>query len=33
LLALVVVIGVWPTWLLDLVTPTSGLLLDLAGAG
>ncbi|HSJ46328.1 MAG TPA: NADH-quinone oxidoreductase subunit M [Euzebyales bacterium] len=28
LLALVVLIGVWPAWLLDLVTPTSGLLLD-----
>jgi NADH-quinone oxidoreductase subunit M len=34
LLALVVLIGVWPTWLLDLVTPASGLLLDVvAGAG
>jgi len=32
LLALVVLIGVWPTWLLDVVTPASGLLLD-AGAG
>ncbi len=28
LLALVVLIGVWPAWLLDLVTPTSDLLLD-----
>jgi NADH-quinone oxidoreductase subunit M len=28
LLALVVVIGVWPTWLLDLITPTSRLLID-----
>ena len=34
LLALVVLIGVWPTWLLDVVTPASGLLLDVvAGAG
>jgi NADH-quinone oxidoreductase subunit M len=33
LLALVVLIGVWPTWLLDLITPASGLLLDVAGAG
>jgi NADH-quinone oxidoreductase subunit M len=33
LLALVVLIGVWPTWLLDLVTSSSGLLLDVAGAG
>jgi NADH-quinone oxidoreductase subunit M len=34
LLALVVLIGVWPTWLLDVVTPASGLLLHaLAGAG
>ncbi|HEX6257535.1 MAG TPA: NADH-quinone oxidoreductase subunit M [Euzebyales bacterium] len=33
LLALVVLIGVWPTWLLDLVTPTSGLLLEINGAG
>ena len=32
LLALVVLIGVWPTWLLDVVTPASGLLLDVAGA-
>ncbi len=33
LLALVVLIGVWPTWLLDLVTPVPGLLLDVAGGG
>jgi NADH-quinone oxidoreductase subunit M len=34
LLALVVLIGVWPAWLLDLVTPSSALLLDLVtGAG
>jgi NADH-quinone oxidoreductase subunit M len=33
LLALVVLIGVWPTWLLDVVTPASGQLLDVvAGA-
>ncbi|MBW3605087.1 MAG: NADH-quinone oxidoreductase subunit M, partial [Actinobacteria bacterium] len=32
LLALVVVIGVWPTWLLDLVTPTSQLLIDALAA-
>jgi len=34
LLALVVLIGVWPTWLLDVITPASALLLHaLAGAG
>ncbi len=33
LLALVVLIGVWPTWLLDLITPTSRFVVDLFGRG
>ena len=31
LLALVVLIGVWPTWLLDLITPTSAAIVDAFG--
>jgi NADH-quinone oxidoreductase subunit M len=31
LLAFVVLIGIWPTWLLDLVTPASQLLVSVAG--
>jgi len=33
LLGLVVLIGVWPTWLLDLVTPTARLVVGAIGAG
>jgi NADH-quinone oxidoreductase subunit M len=33
LLALVVLIGVWPTWLLDLITPTSRALVGAVTGG